>query len=91
MASGHCFILAQLNQSRVLVLTVKVPASKVSKDVKITVSPPISQGRSSNEELLALRARNKVLTETLEAIKESASEEMLRRFDLVWFARYRCK
>lgn len=56
------------------------------------MSPPHSPGRSSNnDELQALRARNKVLTEALEAIKESASAEIIRRFDLVWYARYRCK
>lgn len=32
-----------------------------------------------------------MLTEALAAIKESASDEMMRRYDLVWFAKYRCK
>jgi hypothetical protein len=69
----------------------KVPASKAARNSKAKVSPASSPSRSSDDELLALRARNKILTEALEAIKESASDEMMRRYDLVWFAKYRCK
>ena len=56
-------------------------------------SDPVSptSSTSSQEELLTLRARNKILTEALAAIKDSASEEMKKKFDLVWFAKYRCK
>eukprot|EP00980_Cylindrotheca_fusiformis_P001448 scaffold345_cov134-Cylindrotheca_fusiformis.AAC.59 len=67
----------------------KIPSSKVARDSKARVSPTSSPHRSTDDELLALRARNKVLTEALEAIKESASDEMIRRYDLVWFAKYR--
>jgi hypothetical protein len=41
--------------------------------------------------VMALRARNKVLTDALAAIKESASQEMKKNYDLVWFAKYRCR
>jgi hypothetical protein len=68
----------------------KIPASKVLKETKNAVSP-VSSPTSSNDELMALRARNKVLTDALTAIKESASKEMKKSYDLVWFARYRCK
>jgi hypothetical protein len=52
---------------------------------------PVSPTGSVEDEILVLRARNKILTEALSAVKKSASKEMKRRFDLVWFARYRCK
>ena len=54
---------------------------------RIAVSPT----GSVEDEILVLRARNKVLTDALSAVKQSASKEMKKRFDLVWFARYRCK
>ena len=73
----------------------KIPASKVPSSFAKQTRPsdPVSptSSTSSQEELLTLRARNKILTDALAAIKESASEEMKKKFDLVWFARYRCK
>ena len=76
-------------------ITAKLPASKVPSSFAKQSRPsdPVSptSSTSSQEELLTLRARNKILTEALAAIKDSASEEMRRKFDLVWFAKYRCK
>jgi hypothetical protein len=62
----------------------------MTRDVKATVSASGSPA-STDDELLALRVRNKILSEALESIQKSASEELKRRFDLVWFAKYRCK
>ena len=55
------------------------------------MSPTGSTGSSVEDELEALRAKNKVLTEALASVRETALEEMKKRFDLVWFARYRSK
>jgi hypothetical protein len=41
--------------------------------------------------VLALRARNKILSDTLKAVKEQADEKAKRNFELVWFARNRSK
>lgn len=41
--------------------------------------------------MLALRARNKILSDTLKAVKEQADEKAKRNFELVWFARNRSK
>ena len=76
----------------------KIPVKVVSNFPRLDAQGPVSptgstssSSRSVDEEILALRARNKVLSEALSAVKESAAKEMKRRFDLVWFARYRCK
>jgi hypothetical protein len=74
----------------VFAISDKIPASKVLKETKNAVSP-LSSPTSSNDKLMALHARNKVLTDALAAIKESASKEMKKNYDLVWFAKYRCK
>lgn len=68
----------------------KIPASQVNTVSKRSISPTGSP-TSSNDELLALRARNKVLTEALAAIHESAEKELKEKYDLVWYAKYRCK
>ena len=52
-------------------------------------SSPTGGNISKDEELKALRIRNKVLTESLAAIKDAASEETKKNFDLVWFAKNR--
>jgi hypothetical protein len=72
--------------SQFLFDTDKIPASKVATSAKHAVSPT-----STDEELLALRARNQILTGALAAIKDSASKELKKKYDLVWFAKYRCK
>lgn len=46
---------------------------------------------SLEDEVIALRARNKVLTEALKGVHESATKEFKKNFDLVWFARNRCE
>lgn len=46
---------------------------------------------TDTDELEALRLRNKLLTEVLESIKETADEQVQKHLDLVWFARNRSK
>ena len=41
--------------------------------------------------MTALRARNRTLTHTLKAIKDTAAKEEKRLYDLVWFARNRSR
>ena len=63
-------------------------ASKAKVDSspsKHSVSP------DQSDELDALRARNKVLTNALQHIQESAKSELQHKYDLVWYAKYRCK
>ncbi|KAL3925439.1 MAG: hypothetical protein SGILL_000404 [Bacillariaceae sp.] len=55
-------------------------------DAKHSISP---DSKSANEELMALRAKNKLLMEALAAIKDSADQELTKKFDMVWFAKYR--
>jgi len=43
------------------------------------------------EEVLSLKARNQILTETLSSIRETAVKEEKRLYDLVWFARNRSR
>mmetsp|Transcript_5233 Transcript_5233/g.8000 ORF Transcript_5233/g.8000 Transcript_5233/m.8000 type:complete len:173 (-) Transcript_5233:240-758(-) len=65
-----------------------LPKSK-SSDVKV-----VSPARSSSaleRELRALRARNKVLANTLRSISEVADEHYVKNHDLVWFAQNRCR
>jgi len=62
------------------------PDQKKEGDRKHPVSPT-----SLEEEVQALRARNKILTNALKAIKETAAEEAEKHYDLVWFARNRCR
>ena len=66
----------------------KIPASKVGhqNDAKHSISP---DSKSANEELIALRAKNKMLMETLAAIKQTANKELKEKFDLVWYAKFR--
>lgn len=46
---------------------------------------------SANDEVAALKAKNKVLTDALAAVHETAAKELKKKYDLVWFARYRCE
>ena len=80
----------------VLVLLVKVPVTKVGHgkrnfnvDLQVPVSP--TGNGSLEEQVLALRARNKVLTDALAAVNESATKEFKKNYDLVWYARNHCK
>jgi hypothetical protein len=71
----------------------KIPMSKHVENAKhvvtkVPVSPP---NMSLEDEVILLRARNKILTDALQAVKESATDQAKRNFDLVWFARNRCK
>lgn len=59
--------------------------SSSSKNSKHSISP------DQSDEMVALRARNKVLTDTLKAIQQTAKAELDHKYDLVWFAKYRCK
>mmetsp|Transcript_16624 Transcript_16624/g.30237 ORF Transcript_16624/g.30237 Transcript_16624/m.30237 type:complete len:179 (+) Transcript_16624:115-651(+) len=71
----------------------KIPMSKHVENAKhvvtkVPVSPP---NMSLEDEVILLRARNKILTDALQAVKESATDQAKRNFDLVWFARNRCR
>lgn len=68
----------------------KIPVSKAGQSTKHAVSPT-SSPQSMSEEVLVLRARNKLLTQALAAIHSSSEKELKKRYDLVWFAKYRCK
>lgn len=79
-------------------MTAKIPIKKRSKtisltadDLKVPVSPTHSKSEDENEEILTLRAQNKVLTEALKAVKESAAAQAKKNYDLAWYAKYRCK
>ncbi|KAL3917751.1 MAG: hypothetical protein SGILL_004562 [Bacillariaceae sp.] len=39
--------------------------------------------------MIALRAKNEMLMETLAAIKQTADKELKEKFDLVWYAKFR--
>lgn len=66
----------------------KIPFSKASETTKHAVSPT-SSPTTVNEELILLRARNKLLTQALSAIHASSKKEVKNKYDLVWFAKYR--
>lgn len=70
--------------------TIKILKPTLSEDMRVEVS---SKGSltSNEEEIHALRARNKVLTDALKAIKETADKEVHSNYELVWFARNRSK
>jgi hypothetical protein len=55
---------------------------------KHSISP---DSASANEEVMLLRTKNKALTEALAAVKDSANKELQKKFDMVWYARYRCE
>ena len=61
--------------------------SKVAVDLEIPVSP--ASAGSLEDEVVALRARNKVLAEALKGVHDSASKAFKKNSDLVWFARNR--
>lgn len=52
---------------------------------------PSESPRSKEDEIIALRARNQVLTDALKAIQDTAAKEEKRLYDLVWFARNRSR
>lgn len=60
----------------------------MAENIKVPVSPKGSP-LSVEDELHALRTRNKMLTGALKAIKETAEEERKKHQDLVWLARNR--
>ncbi len=51
------------------------------------MSPTIT----TEDEVIALRAENKVLRQALKAVEDTATEQLKKSFELVWFARNRCK
>eukprot|EP00567_Pseudictyota_dubia_P014053 CAMPEP_0197436314 /NCGR_PEP_ID=MMETSP1175-20131217/3780_1 /TAXON_ID=1003142 /ORGANISM="Triceratium dubium, Strain CCMP147" /LENGTH=182 /DNA_ID=CAMNT_0042965571 /DNA_START=164 /DNA_END=712 /DNA_ORIENTATION=+ len=73
----------------------KIPAGKQTKEIKHTISAnkaTVSPSSTSiQDEVIALRAKNKVLEEALKAVEESATEKLKANFELVWFARNRCR
>jgi hypothetical protein len=46
---------------------------------------------NKNSKIALQRVKNKLLLEALAAIKETANKELQKKYDLVWYARYRCK
>jgi len=46
---------------------------------------------SLEDEVVTLRAKNAVLTDALKDIKKTAQQEAKKHYDLVWYARNRCK
>ena len=54
------------------------------------ISPSSSVG-SLEDEVIALRARNKAMASALQSIKETAEKEKKRYHDLVWYARNRSR
>ena len=73
--------------------TEKIPISKVptlNKTAEVNVSPSTSIV-SLEDEVIALRARNKAMTKALQVIKETATKEKKRHHDLVWYARNRSR
>ena len=76
-----------------LVCTDKIPTSKVptlKKSSEGEVSPTTSVV-SLEDEVIALRARNKAMATALRKIKETAEQERKRHHDLVWYARNRSR
>ena len=74
----------------------KVPVSKVKKHLDVELEVPVSPTTSSSadsmeDELSSLRAQNKILTEALKEMKKSATKAFEKNYDLVWYARNRCK
>jgi hypothetical protein len=63
----------------------KLPVGKVGTFSKHSISP------DQPDEIDALRAKNKVLTDALAAIHQKAKKETEQKYDLVWYAKYRCK
>jgi len=61
----------------------KLPHSASKVNSKHSVSP------DQSDEMDTLRARNKVLTDALQHIQETAKAELKHKYDLVWFAKYR--
>ena len=55
--------------------------------MNVTVSPTIT----TEDEVIALRAENKVLRQALKSVEDTATEQLKKSFELVWFARNRCK
>ena len=55
--------------------------------MNVTVSPTTN----TEDEVIALRAENKVLRQALNAVEDTATEQLKKSFELVWFARNRCK
>lgn len=74
--------------------TEHIPVSKIS-----TLKKPAVEGKDSpsasvvslEDEVIALRARNKAMATALQSIKETAEKERKRYHDLVWYARNRSR
>lgn len=71
----------------------KIPVSKISTLKKATESSvsPSTSIVSLEDEVIALRARNKAMAKALRVIKETATKEKKRHHDLVWYARNRTR
>jgi len=83
------WVLISLDSCDLAKSTDKVPTSKVSTNVKNAVPRAPVSPTSGMDELEALRLRNKLLTEVLSTIKETADAQVQKHLELVWFARNR--
>lgn len=92
-----CFNILLSRSQHTLVTEKTPPASIIKPNAKKVsaenLSIPVSPKPSSTleEEVENLRAQNKVLSDTLKDIQSKASEEYQKHYDLVWFARNRCR
>ncbi|KAL7565980.1 hypothetical protein ACA910_011003 [Epithemia clementina (nom. ined.)] len=68
--------------------SIKLKHSSQTRSVSVSPGIPF---HSLEDEVSALRARNKALTDTLKLIKEKAEKEEKRLYDLVWFSRNRSR
>lgn len=76
----------------------KIPISKAKSSVQskpqkstATMNVTVSPTTTTEDEVIALRAENKVLRQALNAVEDTATEQLKKSFELVWFARNRCK
>jgi len=73
-----------------MVVSTKVSVTK--NEMKVPASKHVEHAKKRKEdELLVLRAQNKVLVNALKSIEDIAEKEIKKNFDLVWFARNRCR
>eukprot|EP00561_Arcocellulus_cornucervis_P013138 CAMPEP_0185799688 /NCGR_PEP_ID=MMETSP1322-20130828/465_1 /TAXON_ID=265543 /ORGANISM="Minutocellus polymorphus, Strain RCC2270" /LENGTH=183 /DNA_ID=CAMNT_0028495275 /DNA_START=105 /DNA_END=656 /DNA_ORIENTATION=- len=76
----------------------KIPISKAKSSVQskpqksiATMNVTVSPTTTTEDEVIALRAENKVLRQALNAVEDTATEQLKKSFELVWFARNRCR
>ena len=68
----------------------KTPAASIKSPLKRSVSTSPSH-KNIEDEVLYLRAQNKLLKSALNAVKDTASEKLSKSYELVWYARNRTR